>query len=120
MNLETIVSEGTKMYLQDKYVLSHGCDVINCSKIVHSKNMDLFIRIANILRSDLIGVDFICPDISKPYTEQETAVLEVNSLPYIDMHQYPSDGEPEPVVEVVWDIVLSKLDNKTEIVGFII
>lgn len=112
LTLKTILPKNNKIYLQDKYVLSHGCDIINCNRLVHVKNKELFIKVANILQSDLIGIDFICPDISKSYNEQETAILEVNSLPYIDMHQYPSHGNPEPVAKVVWDIVLNKLANK--------
>ena len=112
LNLKTILPKNNKIYLQDKYVLSHGCDIINCNELVHVKNKELFIKVANILQSDLAGIDFICPDISKPHDEQETAILEVNSLPYIDMHQYPSHGDPEPVAEVVWDIVLNKLDYR--------
>jgi len=112
LNLKTILPKNNKIYLQDKYVLSHGCDIINCNGIIHVKNKELFIKVANILQSDLIGIDFICPDISKSYDEQKTGILEVNSLPYIDMHQYPSHGDPEPVAEVVWDIVINKLSNK--------
>ena len=111
MDLKTILTKNNKVYLQDKFVLSHGCDVINCHN-VHAKNKELFLEVANILNSNLIGIDFICPDISKSYEEQETAILETNSLPYIDMHQYPSHGKPEPVAEIVWDMVLNKLAIK--------
>ena len=104
LNLQTILPTNIKIYLQDKYVLSHGCDIINCNRLVHENNRELFLKVAHILQSNLIGIDFICPDISKSYDEQETAILEVNSLPYIDMHQHPSHGDPEPVTEVVWDI----------------
>lgn len=114
LNLETILPKYKKIYLQDKYVLSHGCDIINCDKFVHPKNQDMFIQVAHVLQSDLIGIDFICSDIGKPYDEQETAILEVNSLPYIDMHQYPSHGNSEPVAEVVWDIVLDMLSRDTK------
>ena len=112
LNLKTILPKNKKIYLQNKYVLSHGCDIINCNGAVHIKNRDLFLRVADVLQADLVGIDFICPDISKPYDEQEAAILEVNSLPYIDMHQYPSHGDPEPVAEIVWDITINKLANR--------
>jgi len=114
LSLQSILPKNKKIYLQNKFVLSHGCDIINCNEIVHIKNKSLFLKVANILQSDLIGIDFICPDISKSYEEQETAILETNSLPYIDMHQYPSHGDPEPVAEIVWDMVLNKLAVNNE------
>lgn len=108
-DLGMILEKDKKLYLQDKYILSQGCDIINCK--VHLKNRELFLRISEILDSELIGVDFICSEIEAPHDEQESAVIEVNSLPYLDMHQYPSHGEPEPVAEVVWDVVLNKLND---------
>lgn len=112
LSLKSMLPKDEKIYLQNKFVLSHGCDIINCNEIVHDKNRELFLKVANILQSDLVGIDFICPDIGKSYEEQETAILETNSLPYIDMHQYPSHGNPDPVAETVWDMVLDKLAVK--------
>ncbi len=109
LNLKTILEKDKKIYLQNKYILSYGCDIIGCSEDAHVDNKKLFIKIANILETNLVGIDFICPDINKSYKEQETAILECNDLPYIDMHQYPSHGKPEPVAEIVWDAVLNRL-----------
>ena len=112
LNLKSILPKGKKIYLQDKFILSQGCDIINCSEDAHLDNKNLFLKIANILETDLAGIDFICGNINKSYKNQETAVLEINSLPYIDMHQYPSHGKPDPVAEIVWDIVLNNLDGE--------
>ena len=109
LNLKTILEKDKKIYLQNKYILSYGCDIIGCSEDAHVDNKKLFIKIVNILETNLVGIDFICPDINKSYKEQETAILECNDLPYIDMHQYPSHGKPEPVAEIVWDAVLNRL-----------
>ena len=111
LNPQSILPKNEKIYIQNKFILSHGCDVINCDENAHIDNKELFIKIADILNVNLVGIDFICPDISKSYKEQETAILECNSLPYIDMHQYPSHGESEPVAKIVWDIVLDHLTN---------
>ena len=45
----------------------------------------------NLITDD--GFDFICEDISKPYFEQECAIIEANSCPSIDMHHYPVSGK---------------------------
>lgn len=109
LDLQSIPKINEKIYLQKKFTLSNGCDIINVTDVVHKDNEELFLKIANILESDLVGIDFICPDITKSYKEQETTILETNSLPYIDMHQYPSHGDSIPVAEIVWDIVLAKI-----------
>jgi cyanophycin synthetase len=98
-----------KIYLQNKFVLSHGCDIIDHSEATHIKNNELFLKVAKIFKSDLVGIDFICSDISQSHEEQSCAILETNSLPYIDMHQVPSHGEAQPVARVAWDVVLGRL-----------
>ncbi len=107
---ESILPRNKKIYLQNKAILSQGCDIIDCPNI-HPDNQSLFLKIARLLETDLVGLDFICPDIGQSYQKQETAILEANSLPYIDMHQYPSQGQSRPIAKLVWDIVLKDLSN---------
>lgn len=114
LSLNTILPKGKRLYLSDKYTLSTGCDIINCTGYTHSDNQQLFLKIAQFLKTDLVGIDFICQDITQPYSQQEAAVLEANSLPYIDMHQYPSSGKPDRVAEMVWDIVLDNLSKRSQ------
>lgn len=109
LTLKSVPAKGKKVYLQEKFTLSQGCDIINCTTKIHPDNKKLFLDIAKFLELGLLGIDFICPDIQQSYKEQQTAVLELNSLPYIDMHQYPSHGEPDDVAKEVWDIVLENL-----------
>lgn len=109
-NLASIPREDEVVYLQDKFILGLGCDVINVADDMHPTNRELFITVAKLLDTQIVGIDFICPDIRRPYTEQTTAILEANSLPYIDMHQHPSHGPAEPVATIVWDKVLEKLE----------
>lgn len=68
----------------------------------------MFTEVAVLSGSDLIGIDFICKDISVSYEKQESAILELNSLPYIDMHENPSIDSKIPVAKIVWDFVLEE------------
>lgn len=111
LTLKTIPPEEKEITLYNKKILSLGCDVVSVNNQINKENKDLFFEIAEVFKADLIGIDFICPDISKSYKEQETAVIEVNNLPYSDMHQNPSSGSSAPVAEIVWDITLSRLET---------
>ncbi len=106
LTLNSVPEQGIVVYLNKLVTLASGADVVGCTKYTHPENRLLFMKIARIARSPLIGIDFICQDITIPYTEQETAVLELNSKPYIDMHAYPLEGEADPVAIRVWDMVL--------------
>lgn len=105
---ESVLKKEEKIILSNKIILSKGCDIINVKGKTHPENKELFLKIAKILDSDLVGFDFICSDINKSYKKQEAAILEANSLPFIDMHQFPSKGEREPVAKLTWDIVLKR------------
>jgi len=111
MTMNSVPEAGRKVYLYSnkKYVPDRGNDIINCTAVTHEDNRKLFLRVAEILDTELVGMDFICQDISKPYYDQHAAILETNSLPFIDMHEFPSHGEGDPVSKVVWDITLAKL-----------
>lgn len=102
---------GERVILHKKCILSLGCDIISCTDALHIDNRKLFLEIADLLKTDLIGIDFICPDISKSWHEQQAAVIEVNSLPYLDMHAFPSDGHADPVAKTVWDVTLERINN---------
>lgn len=52
---------------------------------VHPDNKRLAERAANLLRLDIVGIDFISPDIEKSYLEMETAIIEVNSQPQLGL-----------------------------------
>ncbi|MBM3205137.1 hypothetical protein FJZ48_04150 [Candidatus Uhrbacteria bacterium] len=111
VHLDRVPAQQEKVFLSSKATLSAGCDIIACTSQMHEENKELFLRVARLLSTDLIGIDFIAQDIARPSTQQTTAILEINTLPYIDMHQNPSQGEPDPVAKIVWDIVLQKMDQ---------
>ncbi len=109
MNLDTVLLQEERIYISNKYTLGGSCEIENVKEKVHPENMKMFLKAAAILGQPLIGLDFICPDISKSYLEQECAIIEANSFPYLDMHQYSSLGASEPVASDVWNEVLAKL-----------
>ncbi len=94
--LESVPQKGQMVKLQ------LGCDMdiggdrkcINI-KSVSEQNLSLFRRIFTYSYHQLLGIDFIIPDITKPYTEQICAVNEINSAPDMAVHyfdQIPADN----------------------------
>jgi D-alanine-D-alanine ligase-like ATP-grasp enzyme len=46
--------------------------------------------------ANILGIDVIMQHgIDQPYNEQECILLEVNSRPYLKMHDYPRFGKKE-------------------------
>ncbi|MEK7104893.1 MAG: hypothetical protein AAB868_02535, partial [Patescibacteria group bacterium] len=98
--------------LHSKIILKGGADIHDKTGEIHPDNIALFQKISRFCGAPLVGLDFICQDISRPHHRQECAVLEANSLPYIDMHHYPVTGQPRDIAGLVMDYVLGEIGDK--------
>ncbi|RLA50173.1 MAG: hypothetical protein DRR42_13860 [Gammaproteobacteria bacterium] len=54
--------------------------------LVHPINRTMFERAARLIGLDIAGVDFITPDISRPWTEVGGAINEINPTPGLNTH----------------------------------
>ena len=109
VQLNTKLKKGMKIYLSVKMNNGNGADVTNATAAIHPENEKLFLKIHKLLNLPLSGLDFICQDVSIPWQSQKFAIIENNSLPYIDAHHYPSIGDPINAASKIWDCVLSSL-----------
>ncbi len=71
---------------------------------VHPKLRAYVEKAARVLKTPLVGFDLIIPDPLQDPDEQRWGFLEANSLPYIDLHYFPLEGEPSNVAAAVWDL----------------
>lgn len=70
-------------------------------KTICKENRELFVKAANILNLDYVGFDFLCTDISIPYTQSKGCIIEANSSPDISIHETVIAGTPTIVSEKV-------------------
>ena len=86
-----------------KVTLAAGARIHDVTELVHPDNADMFRNLARACKLSVIGFDFICADISRPYKDQKCAFIEANSLPFIDMHHYPTTGKSLNVATWIMD-----------------
>jgi cyanophycin synthetase len=103
--LDDIPHEGEMVLLRDSANLSTGGIAIDVTGDLHPTIADVAVRTARIVGLDVCGIDFVCPDIGKPFDERQCAVIEVNAAPGIRMHQSPSLGTPRKVGEAILDML---------------
>ncbi len=109
VSLQTKLKKGQKIILANKVTTHIGADIVNVTERLHMENKKLLEKIHGVLNIPLSGLDFICSDVTIPWQQQAFAVIENNSLPFIDMHHYPSLGEPINVAAYIWDEVIARL-----------
>ncbi len=103
-NLETVLKKDEIVYLQKNPLLKLGGDLVEVTDTVHPDNIQLFKDIAKFFDIRLVGIDFLVPDISSSWKNQQCAVLELNSVPCIEMHHFPSSGTPQNVGHALVDL----------------
>jgi D-alanine-D-alanine ligase-like ATP-grasp enzyme len=95
------VSVGTKIGR------SQGGVNTDVTEMLNLKNKMMFEKMAKFIDDPLMGVDFIIKDISKPYDEQmPCGVIELNSIPFLDLHMYPFEGKKRDLFTLLWQEVL--------------
>ncbi|MBP2629684.1 MAG: cphA [Firmicutes bacterium] len=77
--------------------ISTGGTAVDVTALVHPENVALAQRIAQMIGLDIMGIDIIANDISKPLNGKNGAVIEINAAPGIRMHHYPSAGQARDV-----------------------
>lgn len=67
------------------------------SEKLHPSVRRLAEQAAAATQLDLAGVDLVSADITRPWTEVETAIVEINAGPGLDVNRFPDRGLPRPV-----------------------
>ncbi len=92
------------VFLQHDPFLKLGGDLVEVTSEVYPDNLALFRDVARYFDIRVVGIDFLAQDISRPWKEQQCAILELNSVPCIELHHFPSSGKPQNVAAAVVDV----------------
>jgi len=92
--IDSVPKKGEVVFLQKDPFLKLGGDLVELTPTVHPDNIKLFRDLAKHFDIRITGIDFLAEDISKSWKEQPCAILELNSLPCIELHHFPYSGTP--------------------------
>lgn len=93
----SIPNKNEIVWLQRDSFLKLGGDLVELTSAVHPHNLQLFRDISKFFDIRVVGIDFMCKDISVSWKDQQCAILELNSMPCIELHHFPSEGQPQNV-----------------------
>ena len=100
-NFETVPESGERVYLFNRVALAPGgiVETIDQSTIP-AENVEMFKRVVKIFDANVLGIDVIMEDgIEKDFQSQKCILLEVNSRPYMKMHDVPRYGDVEDLTD---------------------
>ena len=104
-NINDVIPYNQKVFITNiaNYHNGSNPEIIPIDK-VHPDNVNMFLRVNQIIGANISGVDWISKDISKSYKE-DGIVLEVNGAPAYKMHKIL-----HPKLKISHDII-SQLDK---------
>ena len=105
LRLETVLDKGEVAYLRATANLSTGGVAIDRTDEIHPQNLWMAERVSKIIGLDIMGIDVVTPDISKPLQEVDGVIVEVNAAPGFRMHVAPSQGLSRNVAAPVMDML---------------
>ncbi|MBS3816431.1 MAG: cyanophycin synthetase [Candidatus Thermoplasmatota archaeon] len=103
LTLDHVPKNGENVWLRRTANISTGGTAIDHTEDIDEGLKRILERTSRIIGLDLMGVDIIAEDISRPVEEINWGIIEVNSSPGLRMHISPSAGEPQPVGEKIID-----------------
>ena len=105
LTLDTVLPEGELAFLKSTANISTGGTATDLTDEVHPDVRFQMERIGRLVGLDVIGIDLLAEDLSKPLEEQSAGVVEVNAGPGFRMHMAPTHGSPRPVGEHIVDML---------------
>ncbi|PLT34427.1 cyanophycin synthetase [Bacillus sp. V5-8f] len=111
LTLDSIPDKGKIIQVVGNANLSTGGKAIDVTDQVHPTIRKIAVTAAKAIGLDIAGIDFICKDISSPFSKQEMAIIEINAAPGIRMHHYPSEGISRNVGQAIVDYLFKRRED---------
>lgn len=99
----TVLLDGQHQRVGAIESVSEGGEARNCTDEVHSGWIEVAVNITNALGLFVAGFDIMTEDIASPPPADYLPLLEINSMPGLKIHEFPSRGEPVSLASMLLD-----------------
>ncbi|MES2631894.1 MAG: Mur ligase family protein [Pseudomonadota bacterium] len=104
LTLHSVPDTGRVVMLRGAANLSRGGTAQDVTHLVHPDNRRMIERAARLVGVGITGIDFMSPDISKPWRKVNGAILEVNGVPGLRVHMAsnPAQNVAAPMLDYLF------------------
>jgi len=97
LNFDTVPALNQSVTLFYRIALAPGGTIDTVDKnTIPDENKALFLKVLEMFNANILGIDIIMEQgIDVPHDQQKCIMLEVNSRPYLKMHDVPRNGVKE-------------------------
>lgn len=104
LTTESVIALGLKVNLLSKTGRYYGGYTKEMLSEVHPKFHLIFKKASALVSIPVAGFDLIIEDPTKDPDTVRWGIIECNSLPFIDLHAFPLEGEPVNIAKYIWDL----------------
>jgi cyanophycin synthetase len=115
LNPDHVPTKDEKIVLRRVANISAGGVSFNVTKEMHPDNIQMAENIAKFLHVTALGIDVLAGDISKPWTEGNFGIIEINAGPGVFMHLAPAFGGSIDVPGAIMEYFFGKDPKKSRI-----
>jgi D-alanine-D-alanine ligase-like ATP-grasp enzyme len=108
-NLNTVLTADATIDLTEKVGLSYGGNARDVTPVIHPKLRLELERAAKAIKDPFLGFDFITTDVSADPDTIKWGIIECNTVPFINLHHHPLEGESINVAKMVLDYFEKKV-----------
>lgn len=102
--INSILEKNKKINLLAKTGRLYGGYTKEMLPEVHPKMHSIFNNASKLVSIPVAGFDLIIEDPTKDPDTQRWGIIECNSLPFIDLHAFPLEGEPVNIAKYIWNL----------------
>jgi cyanophycin synthetase len=103
LTISSVPAEGERIFLRRVANISAGGVSINVTDNIHPKNIEMVESISKFFNVKCLGIDVLSADISKPWTEGNFGIIEINAGPGVFMHLAPAIGASIDVPGIIME-----------------
>ncbi|HAM37115.1 MAG: Cyanophycin synthetase [candidate division WS6 bacterium GW2011_GWC2_36_7] len=116
LTLESVPKKEQNIYVRKVASMSQGGITEDFTEKVGPEIKAIVESIASSIHAFTLGVDILCQDISKPLTQENGGIIEINIMPEAYLNVYPVIGEAREEVYEKYVKALVKGNNTKQIV----
>jgi len=105
IDINYIPKKKERIFVKRTANLSSGGVGIDCTDKIHPATIKIAEKISRLLKMNLLGVDIITSDISKPLSKVGGGLIEINSCPGLRMHHYPYKGTSKNIAKEILNLL---------------
>lgn len=102
--LDDVLPKGTVLPVLSRTGRLFGGSTREMCSEIHSKLVEKLEQAARVAGGTVIGFDVITPDPTKDPDTVHWGIIEGNSVPFIDLHDFALEGKPANVAQYIWDL----------------